>query len=50
MDGFTGGGVPLALTRGGGVQGGVIFHDKATNIKDKMRYSNLSKNMMISEL
>ena len=28
-------------------QGGAIFHDKA---KDKMRYSNLSNNMMISEL
>jgi hypothetical protein len=36
---------PLALTRGG-----VIFHDKAKNIRDKIRYSNLSNNMMISEL
>ena len=42
-------GVPLALTTEG-VQGGVIFHDKAKNIRDKMRYSNLSNNMMISEL
>ena len=43
-DGFTGGCTPpLALARGGGA----IFHDKA---KDKMRYSNLSNNMMISEL
>ena len=33
-----------------GVQGGSIFHDKAKNIRDKMRYSNLSNNMMISEL
>jgi hypothetical protein len=44
-DGFTGGGAhPMA--RGGGA----IFHDKAKNIRDKMRYSNLSNNMMISEL
>jgi hypothetical protein len=33
-----------------GVQGGVIFHDKSKNIRDKMRYSNLSNNMMISKL
>jgi hypothetical protein len=38
----------LALDRGGG--GGAIFHDKAKNNGDKMRYSNLSNNMMISEL
>jgi hypothetical protein len=40
-----GGGVlhtPLALARGGGL----IFHDKAKNIKDKMRYSNLTNNMI----
>ena len=41
-DGFTRGGVctPPALVRGG-----AIFYDK-----DKMRYNNLSNNMMISEL
>ena len=39
---------PLALARGGA--GGAIFHDKAKNIRDKMKYSNLSNNMMISEL
>ena len=48
LGGGGGCGVPLALTRG--VQGGVIFHDKAKNIRDKMRYSYLSNNMMISEL
>ena len=42
-DGFTGG-VHTSPSPG---QGGAIFHDKA---KDKMRYSNLSNNMMISEL
>ena len=48
-DGFTGGGgaPPLALVRSGG---GAIFHDKQKIIRDKMRYSNLSKSMMISEL
>jgi hypothetical protein len=35
---------PLALARGG-----AIFHDKAKIIRGKMRYSNLSNNM-ISEL
>jgi hypothetical protein len=35
---------------GGGGGGGAIFHDKAKIIRDKMRYSNLSNNMMISEL
>jgi hypothetical protein len=34
----------LALAR----VGGAIFHDKAK--RDKMRYSNLNNNMMISEL
>jgi hypothetical protein len=43
-DGFTGGG-PTPWP--GGV---LFFHDKAKNIRDKMRYSNLSNNMMISEL
>jgi hypothetical protein len=38
----------LALTRGGA--GGVIFHDKAQNNRDEMRYSNLCNNMMIREL
>jgi hypothetical protein len=36
---------PLALARGG-----AIFHDKQKIIRGKMRYSNLSNNMMISEL
>ena len=48
-----GGGVrvhpPLALARGGA--GGVLFFViKQKIIRDKMRYSNLSNNMMISEL
>ena len=30
-----------------GCRGGAIFHDKAKNIRDKMRYSNVSNNMMI---
>jgi hypothetical protein len=57
-DGFTGGGrgvgcgrvcTPLALARG--VQGGVLFFMiKQKIIRGKMRYSNLSNNMMISEL
>jgi hypothetical protein len=38
----------LALARGGA--GGPIYHDKAKNNGDKMRYSNLSNNMMINEL
>jgi hypothetical protein len=29
---------------------GCFFHDKAKNNRDKMRYSNLSNNMMISKL
>jgi lantibiotic modifying enzyme len=33
-----------------GCRGVAIFHDKAKKIRDKMRYSNLSNNMMISEL
>ena len=49
MDGFTGGGgrVPcLALARGGA--GGVLFFMiKQKIIRDKMRFSNLSNNMMI---
>ena len=40
---------PLALARSG-AGGGAIFHDKAKNIRDQMRYSNLSNNMMISKL
>jgi hypothetical protein len=40
---------PLAPARGGG--GWVLFFMiKQTIIRDKMRYSNLSNNMMISEL
>ena len=40
-------GVTLNIQTGMDLLGGAIFHDKA---KDKMRYSNLSNNMMISEL
>jgi hypothetical protein len=44
-----GGGTPLALARGGA--GGVLFFMiKQKIIRDKMRYSNLRNNMMISEL
>jgi hypothetical protein len=40
---------PLALTRRGA--GGVLFFMiKQKIIRDKMRYSDLSNNMMISEL
>ena len=51
-DGFTGwcGGVHPPSPGQRGCRGGAIFHDKAKNIRDKMRYSNLSNNMMISEL
>ena len=46
LGGGAGGCTPLALARGG-----AIFHDKANNYyRDKMRYSNLSNNMMISKL
>ena len=55
MDGFIWGGGggegahPLALARG--VRGGVqFFMIKQKNIRDKMRYSNLSNNMMIQQL
>ena len=40
-DGFAG---------GGGGEGVLFFMIKQKNIRDKMRYSNLSNNMMISEL
>jgi hypothetical protein len=44
-----GGGHPLARARGGA--GGVLFFMiKQKIIRDKMRYSNLSNNMMTSEL
>jgi hypothetical protein len=52
-DGFTGGrGVctPLALARGGAGGGVLFFMIKQTIIRDKMRYSILSNNMMISKL
>jgi hypothetical protein len=39
---------PLALARGG--EGVLFFMIKQTIIRDKMRYSNLSNNMMISDL
>jgi hypothetical protein len=39
----------MDLLAGGGGEG-AIFHDKAKNIRHEMRYSNLSNNMMISEL
>ena len=45
-----GGGGGVRTPKPEGVQGGSIFHDKAKHIRDKMRYSNLSNNMMISEL
>ena len=52
MDLLGGGGgcaPPLALARGGA--GGVLFFMiKQKIIRGKMRYSNLSNNMMISEL
>jgi hypothetical protein len=35
---------PIPGQRG---RGGAIFHDKGKNNRDKMRYSNLSNNMMI---
>jgi hypothetical protein len=47
--GSAGGVHPLALARGGA--GGVLFFMiKQKIIRDQMRYSNLSNNMMISEL
>ena len=56
-DGFTGGGgggrgcyFSLALARGGAWGGVLFFMIKQNIITDKMRYSNLSNNMMISEL
>ena len=37
--------------RGGGGEGeSVIFHYKSKNIRDKIRYSNLSNDMMIQQL
>jgi hypothetical protein len=48
-DGYTGGagGGALALARG--VQGVLLFMIKQKIIRGKMRYSNWSNNMMISE-
>ena len=49
-DGFTGGGGGARTPPSPG-QGGVLFFMiKQKIIRDKMRYSNLSNNMMISEL
>ena len=45
-----GGCTPLALARGGEGEGVLFFMIKQNNIRGKMRYSNLSNNMMISEL
>ena len=45
-----GGGGPPQSPGQRGCRGGSIFHDKAKHIRDKLRYSNLSNNMMISEL
>jgi hypothetical protein len=42
--------LPLALAKGGAGGGGLFFMIKQKIIRDKMRYSNLSNNMMISEL
>ena len=35
---------PPSLDQGGVGEGGSMFCDKAKNIRDKMRYSNLSNN------
>jgi hypothetical protein len=43
-----GGDTPLALARGGSGGGVLFFMIKQKNIRDKMRYSNLSNNMIIS--
>jgi hypothetical protein len=40
----------MDLLRGGGGGGGLFFMMKQKYIGDKMRYSNLSNNMMISKL
>jgi hypothetical protein len=50
MDLLGGGGVHPPSPGQRGCRGGAIFHDKAKNIRDKMRYSNLSDKMMISKL
>jgi hypothetical protein len=41
---------PLALARGGAGVVVLFFMINQKFIRDKMRYSNLSNNMMISEL
>jgi hypothetical protein len=49
LEGCGGVRTPLALARGGA--GGVLFFMiKQKIIRDKMRFSNLSNNMMINEL
>ena len=47
--GSAGGAHPPSPGQGGVQGGGAIFHDKQKIIRDKMRFSNLSNNMMISE-
>jgi hypothetical protein len=51
-DGFTGVWVCVHPPSPGqrGFRGGAVFHDKAKIIRDKMRYSNLSNNMIIRKL
>jgi hypothetical protein len=46
-NGFTGGVAPLALARGAAEEELFFMISK---IRDKLRYSNLSNNMMISKL
>jgi hypothetical protein len=38
------------LAQAGRGAGGAIFHDKAKSNRDKIKYNNLSNNMMISKL
>ena len=45
-----GGGVHPPSPGQKGCRAGAIFHNKQKIITDKMRYSNLSNNMMISKM